>query len=532
LIAHTPTLLLVIILVGAVLSLSVGAVARPSQRDGMVHWAAGMAMHTASLLAFSQMASLGEFFALILANVLRACAWAAFAEGLCEFYWRRPARVLIWSPVAVIAFIFVFLADNLNLRIISSSLVFAVQGLLPLLMMWQERHRAPGRGKYFLIAGLAIAITILLLRAVQAGRGASAAMVSLTGSSPIQTVSVLAVLMVLVLLAIGFLLMSKDRADERNRILATHDELTGLANRRYLNEALAIEWARAKRADQSLALAMIDIDEFKHYNDHYGHQSGDECLRRVAQAIQSGAARAGDLVARYGGEEFLLILPDTDAAAARHLAEAVRKSVESLDLPHLRSPSGRVTISIGVAAMTGSFYEDANRLLGAADEALYRAKHGGRNQVQVALASLKQGLPSGDAAGKLVQLVWRRAYESGNPVIDAQHQSLFSDANKLLGALIDDSQTAQVAQLVDLFIADIEEHFQAEEAILVKAGYPGVADHAGLHRALLDQAFALAARFHDGTLTPGALFEYLAHEVVARHILIVDREFFPALGPG
>ena len=529
--AHTPTLFLVIVLVGVVLSLSVGAVASRSQRDGMVYWAAGMVMHTASMFVFSQMALFGEVFTLVAGNLLRACAWAAFAEGLCEFYGRRPARAVIWSPVAVIGLIFVFLIDKLALRIISSSLVFALQGLLPLHLMWQERHRSPGRGKFFLVAGLVAATSIILVRAVQAARGEAAALVSLTGSNPIQTLSVLSVLTILVLLAIGFLLMSKDRADERNRFLATRDELTGLANRRYLNESLAVEWARAKRSDRSLALAMIDIDQFKYYNDHYGHQAGDDCLRRVARAIQSGAARAGDLVARYGGEEFLLILPDTDAAAAQLLAESVRKSVESLDLPHLRSPSGRVTVSIGVAAMTGSLYEDANRLLGAADEALYRAKHGGRNQVQVALASLRQGLPSG-AAGKLVQLVWRRVYESGNPVIDAQHQTLFSDANGLLGALIDDSQTGQVAQLVDRFIADIAEHFAAEEAILVKVGYTGAADHAGLHRALLDQALELAARFHDGTLAPGALFEYLAHEVVARHILIVDREFFPALGPG
>ena len=525
-------MLLMIIMMGAVLSMSVSAVANRSQRDGMMYWAAGLVMHTMAYVFFSQRGSIGEFAAIILANVLRACAWAAFAEGLYEFHRRPPPRTLIWAPVALVLVTFIFLFDNLVLRLITSSVIFAAQGLLILSLMWQQRRETPGRGQYFLMTGIAIAMTLLVIRAVVAARGASAALISLTESSLIQTISILGVLVVLVLLSIGFVLMSKDRADDQNRISATRDELTGMANRRCLNEALASEWARSKRSDQPLTLAMIDIDQFKHYNDHYGHQAGDECLKRVAQVIQSSTGRAGDLAARYGGEEFLLILPDTDAAGGQCLAEGVRKSVESLDLPHVHLPSGKVTISIGVAAMTDGCYKDAESLLRAADEALYRAKHGGRNQVQVALESLPQGTLAASAPVKLVQLIWRRAYESGNPVIDEQHQTLFSDANKLLSAAIGGRQTAEVAKRVDILIADIAQHFQEEEAIITKAGYPGAADHAdhaGLHRALLGKAVALAERFRHGTLSLGELFEYLAHELVARHILIADREFFSSL---
>lgn len=527
--AHTPTMLLVIIMVGALLSMSVGAVANRSLRDGMVYWTAGLAMHTSSYVFFSQGGLIGEFAAYIVANLLRSCAWATFAEGLCEFYRRPPPRQLIWSPVAVVFLSFVFLGDNLTLRIITLSVIFAAQGLLALSFIWQERRETPGRGQYFLMTGLGIAITLLLLRAVGATGGATAAMVSLTESSPIQTISFLGALIVLLLLSIGFVLISKDRADDMNRILSTRDELTGLANRRRMNEFLAVEWARSKRSDQSLALAMIDIDQFKLYNDHYGHQAGDECLKRVAHAIQSSVRRAGDLAARYGGEEFLLILPDTDGAAAQYLAEGVRKSVESLDLPHVHSPTGKVTISVGVAALTDGFYQDTESLLRAADEALYRAKHGGRNQVQLALESLWHYTLVGSVPVKLVPLFWRKSYESGNPVIDAQHRTLFNDANKLLSAVVGGRQTAEVAKLVDVFIADIAQHFQDEEAIVTKAGYPGAADHAGLHHALIQKAVALAGRFRDGTLSLGELFEYLAHEVVARHILIGDRNFFSSL---
>lgn len=526
--AHIPIMLLVIIMVGAVLTMSVGAVAKRSLRDGMMYWTAGLAMHTASYVLFSQRDTMGEFPALVLANLLRACAWAVFAEGLCQFYRRPPPRALIWAPVAMVVLTFVFLLEHLALRLIAVNVIFAAQGLLAFSFMWQERRVTPGRGKYFAMAGLVLAITLLAMRAAGATRGATHALVSLTESSPIQTVSFLGAMIVLLLLSVGFVIMSKDRSDDMNRILAARDELTGLANRRRMNEVLGSEWARAKRSDQSLALAMIDIDQFKRYNDHYGHQAGDHCLKQVAQAIQSCAGRAGDLAARYGGEEFLLILPDTDAAAAQSLAEAVRKAIESLALPHVHSPTGKVTTSVGVAALTDGLYKDAAGLLRAADEALYRAKNGGRNQVQVALESLRPGPLAGSAPEQLVELIWRRSYESGNPVIDAQHRTLFRDANKLLSAVLGGRQKDEVMKLVEVFIADIAQHFQEEEAIITKARCPGAADHAGLHHVLLQQALALAERFRDGALSPGELFEYLAHQVVARHILIEDRALFAA----
>ena len=322
------------------------------------------------------------------------------------------------------------------------------------------------------------------------------------------------------------MLISKDRADDLNRQLATRDELTGLANRRSLNEVLASEWARAKRSGQPLALAMIDIDHFKRYNDHYGHQAGDECLKRIARDIQMNARRTGDLAARYGGEEFLLILPDADAAVALRLAEGLRKSIESLDLPHAHSPAGKVTVSVGVAALDDACYPDAESLLRAADDALYRAKDLGRNQVRVALESLPPDAAEGAAPIKLVQLIWRRAYESGNTVIDAQHLALFSDVNRLLGAVLEGRQAHEVGPQVDVLLVDIARHFQEEEVIIAAAGYAGAAQHAALHRALLGKADMLVRQFHAGTLTLGELFEFLAHEVVARHILAADRAFF------
>lgn len=163
--------------------------------------------------------------------------------------------------------------------------------------------------------------------------------------------------------------------------LAQSDSLTGLANRRRFDAALQVEFARAMRNRTSLAVALFDIDSFKQYNDTYGHISGDDCLRQVADIIRTHARRPADVVARYGGEEFVVLLPDTDIAGALLVAEQIRFWVSEAGLPHRGSPLGRVTISGGVHAIQRSAATTALGLLEAADSALYLAKQNGRNRV-------------------------------------------------------------------------------------------------------------------------------------------------------
>ncbi|BBB25690.1 diguanylate cyclase [Amphritea japonica] len=163
------------------------------------------------------------------------------------------------------------------------------------------------------------------------------------------------------------------------------DQLTGLANRRNMDFTLNKEWARAIRHARPLALVMLDVDFFKKYNDHLGHQAGDECLKTVAKTLLQKIHRPGDLVARYGGEEFLLILPDTDGFTAQHLAEEICASVAGLAIPHKHSPVGIITISAGSAVLAKNNHTDIGGLLRAADSALYEAKQNGRNQSQLAI---------------------------------------------------------------------------------------------------------------------------------------------------
>lgn len=170
-------------------------------------------------------------------------------------------------------------------------------------------------------------------------------------------------------------------ANTRLERLSVTDALTGLANRRRLEEVLAGEWDRARRAEVPVALAMVDIDHFKAYNDHFGHTAGDRCLQRVA-ALLRRHLRGADLVARYGGEEFAVVMPGTDLEPALYAAERLRTAMEALAEPHPLVAGQRVTISIGVAAMVPPRHGRVSVLTEQADIELYRAKRAGRNQVR------------------------------------------------------------------------------------------------------------------------------------------------------
>lgn len=171
-------------------------------------------------------------------------------------------------------------------------------------------------------------------------------------------------------------------ANEKLARLAAEDGLTGLANRRRLDEHVHAHWYQSAREQLSFALILCDVDCFKLYNDHYGHQSGDECLRAVAQAIKGALKRPIDLVGRYGGEEFLIVLPNTDLAGAQVVAGEIAAAVRGLALAHEKSTAGRVvSLSVGVAASRPEPDQTPSDLIRKADEALYEAKRQGRNRV-------------------------------------------------------------------------------------------------------------------------------------------------------
>ena len=182
--------------------------------------------------------------------------------------------------------------------------------------------------------------------------------------------------------------MSQQRLAQANKILqrlSSMDGLTGISNRRRFDQLLKKEWQRAIRHSSSISVIMLDIDFFKLYNDTYGHQKGDDCLKQVADILDNSIHRETDMVARYGGEEFVAILPETGVKGALEVARSMRANVEAQQIPHEQSKiADHLTVSVGVATTVPERNAIPESLIAAADQALYKAKDNGRNQVSSA----------------------------------------------------------------------------------------------------------------------------------------------------
>ncbi len=202
--------------------------------------------------------------------------------------------------------------------------------------------------------------------------------------------------------AIGILNMVRDISDRKRaelelkqanvalEALVVTDPLTGVANRRRFDQCLSNEWRCGMRNHLPLSLLVLDVDWFKSFNDTYGHPRGDSCLKQIAEAALDAVNRPGDVVARIGGEEFAVILPNTHASGALDVAEQICAGVRRRHLPHSTNPIGCVTISIGCATVIPNLGQHSTLLMQCADDALYAAKHGGRNQVCSADRSLQE----------------------------------------------------------------------------------------------------------------------------------------------
>lgn len=306
---------------------------------------------------------------------------------------------------------------------------------------------------------------------------------------------------------------------------AITDGLTGLYNRRYFDERMVIEYFRMKRNNTKLSIVLMDVDFFKLYNDTYGHLQGDECLKQVAETLKNSIKRAADFVARYGGEEFVAILPETDEIGARKIAENIRQTVETLGIRHDASKiSNVVTISLGVATISGNCNLPPELVAQLADEALYEAKNSGRNRVEYAKKNQEES--EADAHFKFVHLVWSAHFESGNVAIDSQHKKLFEDSNALLSMLTEPSSQELCYQYLNRVIKDLKIHFESEEEILQLKAYPDLKYHAKCHTDLLEKAIHLKTLFENKEIRLEEVLTFVIHDVVAEHLFKEDKKFF------
>jgi diguanylate cyclase (GGDEF)-like protein len=227
--------------------------------------------------------------------------------------------------------------------------------------------------------------------------------------------------------------------------VASTDRVTGLANRHVFDARIINEWEASHRGGASLGLLMIDVDHFKVFNDQHGHLAGDECLRKVAAAIDRAVVRPGDLACRYGGDEFAVIMPDTDEVGVERIAETMRANVAATNFTQRRSKAeNSITVSIGAATMIPTVTQTPGNLVKAADAALFRAKERGRNQVVLESTG-------GPAAGKTVDPMESRVEKvrfkvvDGNIVFGPDVVEVRAHGKQFTGAILDVS-AGRVAQ--------------------------------------------------------------------------------------
>lgn len=302
--------------------------------------------------------------------------------------------------------------------------------------------------------------------------------------------------------------------------LAYYDALTGLPNRRLLEDRLEVSLSLANRERRRLALLFIDLDKFKQVNDVQGHEAGDWLLKSVAQRLQ-GCLRASDTAARIGGDELIVLLPEVNqATGAIDVAEKIR---QALELPFVMDDGQVLEISSSIGVVLYPDHAD-NRadLLRFGDEAMYRAKEGGRNAVV-----LYDQVKSGSEA--IIQLNWKASFASGEPTLDRQHRELFGAANTILNLIVQkETGSDSFRRLLNDFRSNVEQHFHDEEAILLLHDYPDLSEHSQKHKELLQRIAAFCGEPED-VLPPGALVDVLVTEVVSKHLLDEDLKFFAHL---
>jgi len=373
-----PTLFTVVTAVALLMALLVCVMAwgQPAG-DALWAWALALVSYAASNVIYGAREHLPGPVLALLGNLSSMAALALMLLAVRRFQGVRLSPWLSLAPVLLMPPLLAALPPSMFRSVLSTS-TYLLQMALVLQALMDRRHPLRGRGRYMLFAAFAGMFLILLARTV----GASLGLVDIRSDADRivwQGAILMAAICAVLSIALGFVYMTMERAEQRNFELAMKDVLTGLSNRRAISDVLQVAVARAQRHGQLLSVLMLDIDHFKRVNDSYGHQAGDVVLHSVAQTLRS-RLRAQDEIGRFGGEEFLVVLPDTGLDGALVLAEALRAAVEATPT-QWGAHRIAVTISIGLRGGIVAGADTADSLVAAADAALYRAKQGGRNRV-------------------------------------------------------------------------------------------------------------------------------------------------------
>lgn len=299
--------------------------------------------------------------------------------------------------------------------------------------------------------------------------------------------------------------------NEKLRKSSITDELTGIYNRKFFEKRVIEEMEIADRANEKISLIIFDLDRFKLVNDNFGHQFGDEVLKKTA-LIAGELIRKTDFLNRVGGEEFAVILPNTNKNQAIFVAEKIRKALEE----NRHYKVGVVTGSFGVAERLKA--ESLHSWYKRADSSLYQAKNTGRNKV---VDSDKIDVP-------LISLrvKWRDEWRCGNDEIDVQHENILNIANDLISQIYANVSKDEGIKGISYFLEYVKNHFATEERILMDSQYPDIEDHMKKHDHLSNKAIYIKECFEKDELESAAFLSFLIDEVVIGHLVKEDSKFF------
>lgn len=520
---HIPTIFVATIVASLILALSIGVIIRRDDQDGLRPFIVALGMVALAFLLFPLRGNIPDLLSIWLANVAVSVAYALMLAAFAQFQQRRLPLWMLFGPPLLLALILgtVLAGAYVELlgRVLIANTVFLLQGLMLLYILIPGIRKTSGRGQFLVIAGVLLNMLSYLARAVILYAGEHESVTHVTDAGISQSVIFLSTFAFLILATMGFVLMVKERADEKSRRMASTDLLTGCWNRLRIIECAQLEMTKRRRYDVPVSLLMMDIDFFKAVNDRHGHAMGDQLLKEFSLMTQ-GCLREADLFGRWGGEEFIVLLPASNATAAAAIGERIRKVIASTTFAN----GLQATVSLGFAEYRAD--ETLETWLARADAALYQAKHAGRNRVEPSLENHTDEHASLD----MVRLVWKPEYETGNATIDEQHQEFFRQGNGLLDAILRRESRDNLRRRIETFLAYVALHFQTEEAWLLAQGWAGSAAHASHHHALETRAAELLTRHDQNQLDAAGFLEFFINELILGHLLIDDRKFASDLG--
>lgn len=371
------TMLIMIALASATMACALGFM-HNTRREGLGLWALALVLQSGAFTLYALRDVAPAWASVVLANVLLAMTFSLALGAVAQYHGRPlPWLQMAW-PVPLVGVLYCLNLDDDHARVLIAGVLQPLQLSLLVWALWRPSAPVHNRGAVLLTLGCGMEAALITTRAtLVAFFGVNG---SLLHPGTMQSVVYIAAFVVVIFVSLGFVLMTKDRADAQNAYLAWHDSLTGLVNRRAIQSALERDTARALRQGTPYAVLLLDIDHFKAINDCYGHLAGDAMLRHVADTLQQ-RIRTQDMAGRYGGEELVVLLPDTAMSGALTLAMDLCQHIgQSVCL--WQGHALRVTVSVGVCAGTLQAGDNGDRLIALADQAMYQAKQRGRNRVQ------------------------------------------------------------------------------------------------------------------------------------------------------